>query len=184
MPNPIEQAKPDFQNVLDHLEKELRNIRSGRANAAIVEDLKVDAYGSMMELKGLASISVPDAKTIQIEPWDKNVVKEIEKALIAANLGMSPNVQGTIIRLVMPPMNEENRRDTVKAVHQKGEQARIGIRGVREAVRDAVMKSEKEKLIGEDERFRLLEELDKMTAQFNAKIDEIVKEKEEEVMTI
>lgn len=184
MPNPIEQAKPDFQSVLDHLEKELRNIRSGRANAAIVEDLKVEAYGSTMELKGMASISVPDAKTIQIEPWDRNVVKDIEKSLIAANIGMSPNVQGTVIRLVMPPMNEENRRDTVKAVHQKGEQARIGMRGVRESVRDAVLKSEKEKTISEDERFRLLEDLDKLTAQFNGKVDEAAKEKEEEVMTI
>lgn len=184
MPNPIESAKPEFQKALTHLEKELHAIRSGRANAAIVEEVKVEAYGSMMELKGLASISVPDAKTIQIEPWDKSVVKEIEKALIAANLGMAPNVAGTVIRLVMPQMTEENRRDTVKAVHQKGEQARIHIRGVREEVRDGILKSEKEKEIGEDERFRLMEDLDKVVADFNKKVDAIIEEKEQEVMTI
>ncbi|MFZ2804702.1 MAG: ribosome recycling factor [Patescibacteria group bacterium] len=184
MPNPIEIAKPEFENVLNHLEKELHNIRSGRANAAIVEEIKVEAYGSFMELKGLASISSPDAKTIQIEPWDKTVTKEIEKALIAANLGMAPNVAGTVIRLVMPPMTEENRRDTVKVVHQKGEQAHISIRGVRESVRDAVLKQEKDKQIGEDERFRLLEDLDKVVAEYNNKIDAVADEKEEEVMTV
>lgn len=184
MPNPIEIAKPEFENALNHLEKELHNIRSGRANAAIVEEIKVEAYGSTMELKGLASISSPDAKTIQIEPWDKTVVKDIEKALIAANLGMAPNVAGSTIRLVMPPMTEEKRKETVKVVHQKGEQARISVRGVRESVRDAVLKQEKDKQIGEDERFRWLEELDKVSADYNKKIDEAVKEKEEEVMTV
>jgi ribosome recycling factor len=184
MPTPIESAKPEFENALSHLEKELHNIRSGRANAAIVEEVKVEAYGSMMELKGLASISAPDAKTIQIEPWDKTVVKDIEKGLIAANLGMAPNVAGTIIRLVMPPMTEDKRKETVKVVHQKGEQARIGMRNVRESVRDVVLKQEKDKQIGEDERFRLLEDLDKVVAEYNKKIDVMTKEKEEEVMTV
>jgi ribosome recycling factor len=184
MPNPIELAKPDFENVLVHLEKELHNIRGGRANASLVEHIKVEAYGSMMDIKGLASISIPDAKTIQIEPWDKAVVKDIERALSAANLGMSPSVAGTVIRLNMPQMTEENRRDTVKVVHQKGEHARIGIRNVRESVREAILKSEKDKVISEDERFRLLDLLDKEVGEYNKKIDEAVKEKEEEVMTI
>ena len=180
----IEASSPAFQNVLSHFEKELHNIRSGRANAAIVEEIKVEAYGSMMELKGLASISSPDAKTIQIEPWDKGVVKDIEKAIIASSIGMQPNVAGTTIRLVMPPMTEEKRLETVKVVHQKGEHARIGIRGVREEIRDKILQDEKEKNISEDERFRLLEELDKFAAEFNKKIDAAVKEKEEEVMTV
>lgn len=184
MPNSIESAKPDFQKIIDHLDKELRNIRSGRANAALVEDIKVEAYGSTMEVKGLASVSTPDAKTIQIEPWDKNVVKDLEKALIAANLGMAPNVAGTVIRLVMPQMTEENRRETVKSVHQKGEQARISIRGVREGLRDGILKREKDKEIGEDERFRLMEELDKVVGEYNKMIDSIIEKKEQEVMTV
>ncbi len=184
MPNPIDLAKPDFENVLSHLEKELRNIRGGRANASIVEPIKVEAYDSVMDIKGLASVSVPDARTIQIEPWDKGVVKNIEKALITANLGMTPSVSGTVIRLNLPPMTEENRKDTVKVVHQKGEQSRIGVRNVREQIREAVLKQEKDKIISEDERFRLLDLLDKEVAEMNKKIDESVKEKEQEILTI
>jgi ribosome recycling factor len=184
MPTPIDLAKPEFEQVLAHLDKELHNIRSGRANAALIEDVKVESYGSMMELKGLASISVPDAKTIQIEPWDKNVVKDIEKALIIADIGMTPNVAGTVIRLIMPPMNEENRRETVKVVNQKGEHAKIGLRSVRETIRESILAKEKNKEIGEDERFRLLEDLDKVVGEWNRKVDALVKEKEEEVMTI
>ncbi len=184
MPNIIDIGKPEFQKIIVYLEKDLQNMRGGRANSALVESVKVEAYNSNMELKSLASISIPDAKTIQIEPWDKTVVKEIEKALIAANLGMTPNVAGTVIRLNMPPMTEENRREAVKMVKEKGEQARIGIRGVREDIREKILKQEKEKIIGEDERFRLLENLDEVAAEFNKQIDARVKEKEEELMTI
>lgn len=184
MANHVDDAKPQFTQVIDHLEKELHNLRSGRANSSMVEDLMVEVYGSMMELKGVASISVPDAKTIQIEPWDKNNVKEIEKAIQASSLGLNPNVAGTTIRLVMPPMTEENRRALVKVVGQKAEQARISIRNVREEVRDKVSTEEKEKLIGEDEKFRMFEQLDKVVAEENAKIEKIASEKEEEIMTI
>jgi ribosome recycling factor len=184
MANHVDEAKQQFALVIDHLEKELHNLRSGRANASMVEDLPVEVYGSMMELKGVASISVPDAKTIQIEPWDKNNVKEIEKAIQASSLGLNPNVAGTTIRLVMPPMTEENRKALVKVVGQKAEQARISVRNVREEVRDKVSADEKEKRIGEDEKFRLFEQLDKVVAEENAKIEKIAKEKEEEIMTI
>jgi len=184
MANPIDLAKPQFGQVIEHLGKELHNLRSGRANASMVEDLPVEAYGSMMEMKGLASISVPDAKTIQIEPWDKNMVKDIEKAIQASSLGLNPNVAGSTIRLVMPPMTEENRKGMVKVVGQKVEQARIGIRNVREEVRESVNAQEKAKEIGEDEKFRLFEQLDKVMAEYNAEIEKIGKEKEEEIMTI
>ncbi len=159
-------------------------MRSGRASAAMVEDLKVEAYGSMMEIKGLASISIPDAKTIQLEPWDKNVIKDIEKALIASSLGMMPTVAGTVIRLNMPPMTEQNRKEMVKVLNQKGEHARISLRNVREEVRDEIGKQEEAKQISEDEKFRLFEQLDTVVKDFNAKIESAVKEKEEEIMTI
>lgn len=184
MATPIDFAKPQFQLVIEHFEKELKNMRSGRASAAMVEDVKVEAYGSMMELKGVASISIPDAKTIQIEPWDKNVIKDIEKALVNASLGMQPNVVGTIIRMVMPPMTEQNRKEMVKVLNQKGEQARISIRNVREESRDAISKQEEAKAISEDEKFRLFEQLDAVVKDMNAKIEAMVKEKEEELMTI
>ncbi len=184
MPNPIDLAAPDFENALAHFDKELRAIRSGRANVNVVEHVKVEVYGSLMEIKGLASISIPDAKTIQIEPWDKAVVKEIEKALIASNLGMSPSVAGTLIRLTLPPMTEENRINVVKVAHHEGEQARIVVRNVREQVRDTILKQEKDKIISEDERFRLQDILDKKVAELNKIIDAMVKEKEQEILTV
>jgi len=184
MANYIENAKPDFQKAVERLEHDLKNIRSGRANSALVEDVKVEAYESTMELKGVAAISVPDAKTIQIEPWDKNLVKDVEKALIAANLGMTPNVAGTVIRLNMPQMTEETRKETVRAVHQKGEQTKIAVRNIREQVRELIAKDEKSHIIGEDEKFRQQEQLDKIVKEFNEKVDTAVKKKEEEVMTI
>lgn len=184
MANHIENAKPDFQKALDRLDNDLKGLRSGRANAALVEDIRVEAYGSTMELKGVAAISIPDAKTIQIEPWDKGLVKDVEKALIGANLGMSPNTAGTVIRLNLPQMTEETRKETVKAVHQKGEQAKISIRNVREAVRETLAKDEKAHVISEDDKFRLQEQLDKIVKEFNEKIDKLVTEKEQEVMTI
>jgi ribosome recycling factor len=184
MANHVDDAKPQFAQVIEHLEKELHNLRSGRANASMVEDLPVEVYGSMMELKGVASISVPDAKTIQIEPWDKNNVKDIEKAIQASSLGLNPNVSGTTIRLVMPPMTEENRKALVKVLGQKAEQARISLRNVREEVREQISSDEKEKMIGEDEKFRMFEQLDKVVADYNAQVERISNEKEEEIMTI
>ncbi len=184
MPTRIESARPRFQQVVEHLEHELKAIRTGRANASLVETIPVEAYGSTMELKGVAAISVPDFKTIQIEAWDKNLVKDIEKAIIAADIGLNPNVAGQVIRLIMPAPTEETRRDTVKRVHALGEQTRKGIRNVREEVRDNIMKAEKDKEISEDERFRELEQLDKINHEWNEKVEAAVKEKEEEVMTV
>ncbi len=184
MPNPIDLAKPEFENVLSHLDQELQSIRSGRAHAAMVEHIKVQAYGSSMDLKSLGSISIPDARTIQIEPWDKSVVQDVEKALVASNLGLNPSVAGTIIRLNLPPLTEENRRDIVKLVKQQGERAHIGIRNVREHVRETVAKQEKDKVFSEDERFRLLDVLDKTVGEYNRKIDAVIQAKEQDALTL
>ncbi|MFH1078081.1 MAG: ribosome recycling factor [Patescibacteria group bacterium] len=184
MANPIDAARPDFDQVIEHLKKELQNVRSGRAHASMVEDLPVEAYGSAMTLKGVASITVPDAKTIQIEPWDKNLVKDVEKAIQSSSLGLNPNTAGTVIRLVMPSMTEENRKNLVKVVGQKAELTRISIRTIRESTRDAIAKEEDAKLIGEDEKFRLQESLDKVVTELNGVVESIAKEKEEEIMKI
>lgn len=184
MANPIEQAKPDFESAIEHLRKELQNIRSSRANSAIVESIPVEAYDSIMELKSVASISVPDARTIQIEPWDSNLIKSIEKAIQASNIGANPNVAGTTIRISLPPMTEENRKELVKVIHQKVEETRIRLRSVREEVRDNIQAEERAKTIGEDERYRLQEELDDVVGQYNKKADEMGQEKEEDVMKV
>ncbi len=184
MPSPLDASAAEFSAAIEHLEQGLKGLRSGRANAGMVEAVPVQAYGSVTELKGVASISIPDAKTIQIEPWDKGLVKDIEAALVAADLGMQPSTTGTTIRLSLPAMTEENRKRLVKAAHELTEASRIVIRNIREKVRDAIQKMEKEKSIGEDEKFRFQEELEKRVKEANTKIEDISKKKEEEIMTI
>ncbi|MCC6563448.1 ribosome recycling factor [Candidatus Uhrbacteria bacterium] len=182
--NRIDEHKSEFQAVIDHFHKELSGLRTGRASAALVENIRVEAYGQTMDLKSMANISTPDAKTVQIEPWDKGVVKDIEKALVDASLGMQPNVAGSTIRLAMPPMTEENRKNMAKVLHQKEEQAKIGMRNVREKIKTAIQNDEKEKVIAEDEKRRQLEQLDKIVAEWNGKIETITTEKEKEIMTV
>jgi ribosome recycling factor len=184
MSSHLDAHKADFQGVYDHFLKELTTLRTGRASASLVDTIQVEAYGQRMDLKAVASISIPDAKTIQIEPWDKTVVKDVEKALIDANLGMQPNTAGTVIRLVMPPMTEEGRKNMVKVLHQKAEQARIGTRNVREEIRGLIMADEKAKTISEDEKHRQLEALEKVVTEWNATINKEAERKEEEILTI
>ncbi|MFA6429612.1 MAG: ribosome recycling factor [Patescibacteria group bacterium] len=185
MPNHIDDHQSDFQLVIDHFQKELQGLRTGRASVALVDGISVEAYGGQrMELKAVASITTPDAKTVQIEPWDKSIVKDIEKALVDAGLGMQPNVAGTVIRMIMPPMTEDGRKNLVKILHQKAEQAKIGVRNVREKIKTAVTNDEKEKVISEDEKRRHLERLDKVVGEWNAKVEKISEEKEKEIMTV
>lgn len=180
----IKDHEEEFKKSINHFKTEIGSLRTGRATPALVEDIPVEAYDQKMELKGLATINVPDSRTIVIDPWDKNVLKFIEKAITDSDIGVSPVVDGTVIRLNMPPMTEENRLDMVKILKQKAEQAHISVRGVREKIRDSIIKSEENKEIGEDERFRSLEELDKEVGEINKQIDKISEEKEKEIMTI
>lgn len=184
MANHIDDHKGEFQGTIDHYHKELQSIRTGRANPAMVENVRLEVYGQSMDLKSVASITTPDAKTLQIEPWDKTVVKDVEKALIDAGLGMQPNTAGTVIRLVMPPMTEETRKNMVKMLNQKAEVARVGVRNVREKVKSLITADEKNKAISEDEKRRQLERLDKVVGEWNAKIDQMTDEKEKDVLTI
>lgn len=180
----LNQKKPAFDAAIDHLHKELASLRTGRATPVLVEDIPVSAYDATMEIKGLASIQSQDAKTLIIDPWDKGLLKNIEKAIRDAGIGLSPVVDGELIRIVMPPMTEENRKSMVKKMKEFLEEARIRIRQVREDGREQVNKMEKEKEISEDEKFKLFDELDKMTKEYNEQIDEIGKNKEQEIMTV
>ncbi|NQU83972.1 MAG: ribosome recycling factor [Parcubacteria group bacterium] len=176
--------KEAFEKVLEHLKKELSTIRTGRATPALVEDLKVDAYDSKMELKSLASISTPDARTITIDPWDKAVIQSIEKAIRDANTGLSPVVDGTTIRLSMPQLTEETRKDLIKLVQKRLEDSRASVRRAREDVKSEVVKAEQNKEINEDERFKLQDRLDEITREYNEKIKTMGEEKEKEIMTV
>ncbi|MBT4856849.1 ribosome recycling factor [Candidatus Uhrbacteria bacterium] len=177
----LNEAKPQFQKAVDHLSTELMSVRTGRANPAMIEDLSIEAYGTMQGLKSLASISVPDAKTLQVEPWDASVVKDIEKALMEADLGMTPTVDGKIIRLHIPMMTDETRQRMVKKVREKMENARIAVRQVRDDVKKKIEKIEG---IGEDDKRGQLADLDKYVKELNVQIEDVGSAKEEEVATV
>lgn len=180
----ISEKKPVYQSAIEHLQKELSQLRTGRATPALVENIPVSAYGSVMEVKGLASVQVHDAKTLVIEPWDKGILMSIEKAIRDAGVGLSPAVDGHIIRIVLPQMTEENRKQIAKVAKERLEDTRIRIRAVREEAREKVNAMEKGKEISEDEKFKLFDEIDKMTKEFTDLAMEIGKKKDEEIMTL
>jgi len=180
----LKDYKDDFQKVVDHLGQELAQIRTGRANAALVDRVMVENYGALSPLQHVASISVPDARTIMISPWDKAALKEIEKALVAANLGVNPVNDGVAIRMTMPMLTEEVRKALVKSVGQKVEQAKISVRGLRDKIKDEIQTQEKAKEITEDDRYSLIEELDQMTKQYSGILEDAGSAKEADVMTV
>jgi ribosome recycling factor len=176
--------RKDFQKAIDHLHDELKTLRTGRATPALVEGIQVDAYGTKTPIVGLASITTPDSRTVQIEPWDKGVVQGIEKAIQEARIGINPTVAGTVIRLSMPPLTEESRRELLKVMGDKLEHTRISIRNVRDRAKAEILEMEKEKLITEDDKYRQLEQLDKITGEWNDQVKQIGEDKEKEIMTI
>jgi len=184
MTNVIENYKPEFDKIIEHFKNEIAALRTGRATPALVENILVEAYGVKTPIKGLGSISIPDFKTILIEPWDKGILKEIEKAVRLANIGISPVIEGGRMRLSIPPLTEESRQELVKMLYQKIEQSRISLRSVRDKVKSEIVKAEREKQITEDDRYKLQEKLDELIEEYNFKIKEIGEQKEKEIMTI
>ena len=180
----LNDKKPAFQKVVDFLASELASVRTGRASTALVEGVDVEAYGAMQPLKNVASISTPDAQTIQIQPWDATLMKSVEKALLESDIGMTPTTAGTVIRLSVPPMTAETRKEMVKVVGKRVEEARISVRKMRDEVRKEVEKKEKDKTISEDERYQLQDELDRMVGEINKRLEALGKEKEDQIMKV
>ncbi len=176
----ISSFRSETEKVLDYLHSEFAKLQTGRASAALVEGVQVEAYGQNQQLKAVAGISIQDAKTIVIQPWDKSIMQAVEKALTDADLGANPVNDGAVIRLNLPPMTEERRESLKKVVQQLAEEARISVRQQRDQVREKIKEEEKD----EDARYTLLEGLDKAAKSANDKIDESKKKKEEEVMTV
>ncbi len=172
--------KKEAEKILAHLQSEYAKLRTGRASAILVDGVMVEAYGMKQPLEAVAGISVPDARTLAIQPWDKSIMPSIEKALREMNLGLNPMNDGVLIRLVMPPMTEERRVELAKIVHQLAEEARIAIRQHRQRIHDKVKAEEKD----EDLRHTLLDQLQKEVDKDNAKVEESMKKKEQEVMTV
>lgn len=180
----LSQYKEKFDKTVEHLKMELSALRTGRATPALVENIEVEAYGAKMQIKGLAGINAPDSKTVIIDPWDKSILKTIEKGIRDANIGLNPVVDGVVIRLNMPSLTEENRKELVKIIQKLIEETRVAIRRVREEIKDEILKAEEDKEITEDERFKMQDELDKMTKDYNEKVKVMGERKEEEIMTI
>lgn len=180
----IDKYKNEFESALEHFKKDLQSLRTGRAQATIVENVPVEAYGVTTPLKQLASISIPESKSISIEPWDKNVIKDIEKALTYANLGLSVvNIGGKLIAKV-PPMTEENRKELIKILGKKQEEAKIAIRQVRDKIREAIIEAQKKNDITEDDKYQYFADLDNYTIDYNKNIEKVSEEKEQDIMTI
>ncbi|MEK7652980.1 MAG: ribosome recycling factor [Patescibacteria group bacterium] len=182
--NIIESNQGEFNKAIEHFKTDIATLKTGRANPAILDGVVVEAYGAKTPLNQLASISVPEARSIIVQPWDKNIVKEVEKAITQADLGINPTNEGDKIRIVFPQMTEESRKEIVKILKEKMEKARIAIRTVREKIKEEILEAEKNKEFGEDERFKEVEELDKKTGEYNDKIKEIGEKKEAEIMTV
>lgn len=175
---------PELQSVVEFLKQDISSLRTGRANAGMIENVSVEAYDSRSPLSSLASITVPDARSLLVDPWDKSILKNVEKGILEANLGLNPAIQGQQIRISIPAPTEETRKGLVKMLGEKLEHARKSVRNVREEAKVAILKAEKDKELSEDEKYKLLEQLDKAAANINEKIKQIGEEKEKEIMTI
>ena len=180
----INQHKPQFEKVMEHFHHELSSVRTGRANPALLATVMVESYGSKVPLQQVASVTVSDAKTLTISPWDKGMLQEIEKGIQVANLGFNPSKDGQVVRITLPPLTEERRREMVKLVGQLAEQARIGIRQVREDIIKAVKKSEADGQSTKDDVAAAQKKVQDTIDKYNDDIKQISAEKEKELMTV
>jgi len=179
----IEETEEQMEQAFAHLDKEFQKIRAGKASPQMLEDIRIDYYGAITPLSQTANINTPDARTIVIQPWDKTVLGAIEKAILAANLGFTPMNNGEIIRISIPPITEERRKELVKKAKQEAENARIAIRSIRRNSNDKAKKLEKEG-VPEDEVKQLEKEIQEVTDKWVEKVDKQVEAKEKDIMTI
>ncbi|KFZ43279.1 ribosome-recycling factor [Anoxybacillus flavithermus] len=177
-------AKEKMDKAVQAFSRELATIRAGRANPALLEKITVDYYGMPTPIIQLAGIQVPEARLLVIQPYDKSVLKEIEKAILASDLGLTPSNDGSVIRISIPPLTEERRRELVKLVKKYAEEAKVAVRNIRRDANDELKKLEKNGEITEDELRGYTEDIQKLTDDHIAKIDVITKEKEKEVMEV
>ena len=180
----IQKYEEKMKKTLASLESELVTIRAGRANPHILDKLAVDYYGAPTPLQQVANITVPEARMIQIQPWESSLIKGIEKAILTSDLGLNPSNDGKVIRLVFPELTEERRKELVKDVKKKGEAAKVAVRNIRRDANDALKKMGKGGDVSEDEIKDLEEQVQKLTDKFIAEIDGAIAEKTKEIMTV
>ena len=180
----IEQLKEKMGSSIDALKRELVKIRTGRASLSILDGIAVDAYGSMMPLNQVGTLTIPESRLIAIQPWDPQMLPLIEKAILSSDIGLTPANDGKVIRLPIPQLTEERRKDLVKQVKKISEEFRVAVRNVRREANDQLKAMKKDKEISEDDMFRLQDEAQKETDKFIKQIDEIAAGKEKEVMEV
>ena len=182
-----ERVKPfedKMTKTVEVLKEEYTSIRAGRANPHLLDKLRVDYYGTPSTIQSVANISVPEARVIQIQPWEAKMIKEIEKAILASDIGITPGNDGKVIRLVFPELTEDRRKELVKDIKKKAEAAKVAVRNVRRDANDAIKKAAKASEISEDEQKQIEDEIQKVTDKFVAEIDKCTEAKTAEIMTV
>ena len=180
----ISRGRSGMEKSVDALKKELARIRTGRASTTLLDEVRIDYYGTPTPLNQVGTLTVPEPRLITIQPWEKNLIPEIEKAILKSDLGLNPSSDGILVRIAIPPLTEERRKEMVKLTKRVGEDAKIAIRNVRRDANESLKKLEKDKEISEDELKRGEKEIQDLTDGYVKKIDEIVAAKEKEVMEI
>lgn len=178
------QANERMQKVIEVAKKDFATIRTGRANPAILDRVTVECYGSMMPLNQVANISAPEPRMIVVQPWDKSILASVERAILKADLGLNPTNDGNVIRLVIPQLTEERRRELVKLLKKDAEEKRVAIRNVRRDANDTIKKMEKDGTITEDESKKGIDDIQKLTDKYIAEIDKLAANKEQEIMEV
>lgn len=180
----LDQFKEKMTKSIDSLANEYTTIRAGRANPHVLDKITIEYYGQPTNLQSVANVSVSEARTLVIQPWEASMVKEIEKAILVSDLGLTPNNDGKVIRLTFPELTEERRKELVKDVKKKGENAKVAIRNIRRDANDMIKKQQKANEISEDEQKTAESDIQKMTDDFVAKIDQMIDDKSKEIMTV
>ncbi|MCR4404870.1 MAG: ribosome recycling factor [Candidatus Acetothermia bacterium] len=180
----VQEMRERMKKSLEILEEDLRRIRTGRANPALIEDVKINYYGVPTPLKHLATITAPDPDQLVVRPYDPTQKEAIKRGILEANLGLNPQAEEALVRIKIPKLSEERRRELVKLVKERGEEAKVAIRNIRRDTKEALEKMEKEGKLPEDELYSRLEELNEITHEYTTKIDELITDKEKQILTV
>jgi ribosome recycling factor len=180
----ITKAEEQMKKSISFLKEDLASIRAGKANPKLVDKIQVSYYGTMTPLNQVANISVPEPRAIIIQPWDSSLIKEIEKAILASDLGINPSNDGKLIRLMIPQLTEERRKDLLKLVKKETENAKVALRNIRRDANDEFKKQEKESILTKDDHKKAEDEMQKLTDKYTKLIDEVFKDKEKEILEV
>ncbi|HSH74231.1 MAG TPA: ribosome recycling factor [Longimicrobiales bacterium] len=180
----VEDAKKRMEDALDAVRREFATVRTGKATPTLLDTVRVDAYGSKMPINQLATVNTPEPTLLVVQPYDKSLIGDIERAILTSDLGLNPSNDGNVVRIPIPPLNEERRKEYAKVLHKMAEEGRVSIRHARRLGREEIHALVKDHELGEDEGRRREDALEKLTHQYSDMVDELLKKKEEEVMAI